>query len=61
MFFLQDIMEAEIWISDKLQVAKDESYRDPINLDNKRKKHLEFEAEVNANEQRIQNIAQVYT
>lgn len=58
MFFLQDIMEAEIWISDKLQVAKDESYRDPINLDNKRKKHLEFEAEVNANEQRIQNIAQ---
>ena len=54
-------MEAEIWISDKLQVAKDESYRDPINLDNKRKKHLEFEAEVNANEQRIQNIAQVYT
>ena len=60
MLYLQDVMEAEAWIRDKLQLAKDESYHDPVNLDNKKKKHTEFEAEVNANEQRIQNIAQVH-
>lgn len=57
--FLQDVMEAEAWIRDKQQIATDENFHDPINLDNKKKKHSEFEAEVNANEQRIQNIAQV--
>ena len=51
--------QAESWINEKLQVANDESYRDPTNLENKLQKHQEFEAEVNANEQRIQNIAQV--
>lgn len=51
--------QAEGWIGEKLQVANDESYRDPTNLENKLQKHQEFEAEVNANEQRIQNIAQV--
>lgn len=51
--------QAESWINEKLQVANDESYRDPTNLENKLKKHQEFEAEINANEQRIQNIAQV--
>ena len=40
-------------------MANDESHRDPTNLENKLQKHQEFEAEVNANEQRIQNIAQV--
>lgn len=60
MLFIQDVNEAVSWIKDKLQVAKDESYKDPINLENKKMKHQEFEAEVNANEQRIQNIAQVY-
>ena len=40
-------------------MANDESFRDPTNLENKLKKHQEFEAEVNANEQRIQTIAQV--
>lgn len=44
---------------EKRQIANDESFRDPTNLENKLKKHQEFEAEVNANEQRIQNIAQV--
>ena len=42
-------------------MANDESFRDPTNLENKLQKHQEFEAEVNANEQRIQNIAQVTT
>ena len=52
-------LQAESWIQEKKQVANDESFRDPTNLENKLKKHQEFEAEVNANEQRIQTIAQV--
>ena len=40
-------------------MANDESYRDPTNLENKLQKHQEFEAEVNANETQIQNIAKV--
>lgn len=59
MVFAQNVNEAESWIRDKLQVTKDESYRDPVNLEGKKKKHQEFEAEVNTNEQRIQHIAQV--
>ena len=50
--------QAESWINEKLQVANDENFRDPTNLENKLQKHQEFEAELNANEQRIQNIAQ---
>ena len=42
-------------------MANDESYRDPTNLENKLQKHQEFEAEVNANETQIQNIAKVIT
>ena len=61
MLFLQDVMEAEAWIRDKRQIATDESFHDPVNLDNKKQKHSEFEAEINANEQRIQNIAQVHS
>ena len=42
-----------------MQVANDESYKDPTNLENKIQKHQEFDAEITANEQRIGNIAQV--
>ena len=51
--------QVEAWMNEKLQLAKDESYRDPVNLETKRKKHKEFEAEVRANEARIQTIANV--
>ena len=56
---LNTISQAESWINEKLQVANDESFRDPTNLENKLQKHQEFEAEVNANETQIQNIAKV--
>lgn len=46
-------------MNEKLQVAKDESYRDTVNLETKCKKHKEFEAEIRANEARIQTIANV--
>ena len=58
MALVQNVNEAVSWIRDKLQMTKDESYRDS-DLESKKKKHQEFEAEVNANEQRIQTIAQV--
>ena len=42
-------------------MTNDESFRDPTNLENKLKKHQEFEAEVNANKQRIQYNITVIT
>ena len=59
LFVLHDV-QAESWISEKLQVANDKSFQDPTNLENKLQRHQEFVAEVNANEQRIQNIAKVH-
>jgi len=40
-------------------VATDESYKDPTNLKAKLQKHQAFEAEITANEERIQTIAKV--
>ncbi|XP_069954044.1 spectrin beta chain isoform X9 [Cherax quadricarinatus] len=51
--FLRNIYEVEGWISEKLQVACDESYRDPTNLQSKIQKHGAFEAEVLANSGRV--------
>ena len=36
----------EGWISEKLQVALDEAYRDPTNLQSKLQKQAAFEAEL---------------
>ena len=41
------------WITAKLTVASDESYRDPTNLQGKTQKHQAFEAELSANKRRI--------
>ena len=51
--------QAKSWVTEKMQVANDESYKDPTNLENKIQKHQEFDAEIIANEQRIGSIAQV--
>jgi len=40
-------------------VATDESYKDPTNLKAKLQKHQAFDAEIVANEERIQKIAKV--
>ena len=42
-------LQVSAWISEKMQVATDESYRDPTNLSGKLKKHQAFEAELTAN------------
>ena len=43
----------ESWIHEKLQVASDESYKDPTNLQAKIQKHQAFEAEVAAHSNAI--------
>uniref|UniRef100_A0A8C9U0Y2 Spectrin alpha chain, non-erythrocytic 1 n=1 Tax=Scleropages formosus TaxID=113540 RepID=A0A8C9U0Y2_SCLFO len=48
-FFRRDAEELEKWIQEKLQIASDENYKDPTNLQGKLQKHQAFEAEVQAN------------
>jgi len=47
------------WISEKMQVAMDESYRDPVNLQNKIQKHQAFDAELMANRKRVDIVSEV--
>ncbi|XP_078592218.1 spectrin beta chain, non-erythrocytic 5-like isoform X2 [Branchiostoma floridae x Branchiostoma japonicum] len=57
--FNRDVIEVEGWISEKLQIATDESYRDTTSLQDKMaklKKHQAFEAEITANRERINRI-----
>jgi len=44
--FSRDADEIENWISEKLQFATEESYKDPANIQSKHQKHQAFEAEV---------------
>ena len=48
--------QAEGWISEKLQTASDESYRDPTNLQPKLQKHQAFEAELLENKGRVDSV-----
>ncbi|XP_052769142.1 spectrin beta chain, non-erythrocytic 2-like isoform X1 [Mya arenaria] len=54
--FLRNIYEVSSWITEKLQIALDESYRDPTNLQAKIQKHQAFEAEVMANRNRVDAV-----
>ena len=47
------------WINEKLQLALDESYRDPTNLQAKLQKHQAFEAELAANRNRVDAVVEV--
>ena len=44
------------WITEKLQIALDDSYRDPTNLQAKLQKHQAFEAELMANRNRVDAV-----
>ncbi|XP_028142929.1 spectrin beta chain, non-erythrocytic 1 isoform X1 [Diabrotica virgifera virgifera] len=57
--FLRNVNDVETWLTQKLQTAADENYREPINLQNKIQKHATFEAEVIASGERIQNVVEV--
>jgi spectrin beta len=43
----------ETWLHQKQQVASDENYRDPSNLQSKIQKHVAFELELSANRGRV--------
>ncbi|KAG8237737.1 hypothetical protein J437_LFUL016676, partial [Ladona fulva] len=51
--FLQNFYEVESWIHQKMQGARDESYRDSSNLQSKIQRHAAFEAEIAANSGRV--------
>lgn len=53
------VIQVRGWINEKLQVAMDESYRDPTNLQAKIQKHQAFEAEMTANRNRVDAVVQV--
>merc|ERR1712241_980753 len=54
--FSRDADEIENWMLEKLQLAEEESYKDPANIQSKHKKHQAFEAELAANTERIQSV-----
>ena len=54
--FERDFDETKIWINEKLKAASDEGYLDPTNLQGKLQKHQNFEAELSANEPRIEEV-----
>ncbi|GFO34699.1 spectrin beta chain, non-erythrocytic 5-like, partial [Plakobranchus ocellatus] len=56
--FLRNLYEVSSWLTEKLQVALDESYRDPTNLQAKLQKHTAFEAELAANRNRVDAVVE---
>ncbi|CAH8447491.1 unnamed protein product [Schistosoma bovis] len=54
--FDRDADEMQSWISEKLKNALDESYKDSTNLQTKVQKHQNFEAEIQANQSRVEDI-----
>ena len=54
--FLKLVNEILGWLNEKIKVASDESYRDPINLLSKIQKHAAFEAELAANKARVDAV-----
>ncbi|KAK7505097.1 hypothetical protein BaRGS_00003667 [Batillaria attramentaria] len=54
--FSRDADEMENWLQEKLQIALDESYKDPSNIQSKFQKHQAFEAELAANADRLQAL-----
>jgi len=56
--FLRDAEEAKNWMSEKAKVAGDETFKDPSNLEVKVQQHQDFEAELNANQGRIDGVVE---
>merc|ERR1719334_1626522 len=54
--FSRDADEIETWMLEKLQLAQEENYKDPANIQSKHQKHQAFEAELTANADRIQSV-----
>jgi spectrin alpha len=54
--FSRDADEIENWLAEKFQIAQEESYRDPTNIQQKHQKQQAFEAELAANSDRIATL-----
>ncbi|KAK6641322.1 hypothetical protein RUM44_013031 [Polyplax serrata] len=54
--FLRNVYEVQTWLHGKIQIANDENYRDPSNLQSKIQKHATFAAELQANKSRINAV-----
>lgn len=54
--FDRDCDEMVGWINEKLKTAKDDSYLDPTNIRGKLQKHINFEQELKANKNRLDEI-----
>jgi spectrin alpha len=54
--FDRDADEMKAWTLEKLKTAMDENYKEPTNLQSKVQKHQNFEAEVQANENRLNDV-----
>ncbi|XP_058844035.1 spectrin beta chain, non-erythrocytic 5-like [Acipenser ruthenus] len=54
--FLGNSYEVCSWLNERNAVALDESWRDPTNLQAKLQKHQSFEAEITANQNRVQAV-----
>lgn len=54
--FLRNLYEVDRWLNQKMQIALDDNYRDPTNLQSKIQKHAAFDAELNANTNRIELV-----
>ncbi|KAL4703864.1 hypothetical protein ACJJTC_010798 [Scirpophaga incertulas] len=57
--FIDAADELESWIQDKTRTAKDQSYRDLVNLERKLQKHEAFERELQANEKQLRNVESI--
>lgn len=47
------------WLNERLLIASEETYRDLSNIQGKVMKHKTFEAEIQANKERLDNICEV--
>ncbi|MCP9263394.1 Spectrin alpha chain [Dirofilaria immitis] len=54
--FDRDCDEMVGWIKEKLKTAKDDSYLDPTNIRGKLQKHMNYEQELKANKNRLDDI-----
>lgn len=47
------------WLNERLLIASEETYRDLSNIQGKVNKHRTFEAEIQANKERLDDICEV--
>ncbi|KAJ7388705.1 hypothetical protein OS493_036144 [Desmophyllum pertusum] len=56
--FIQDSEDMYDWLNERLLIASEETYRDLSNIQGKVMKHRAFEAEMQANKERLDNICE---